>query len=105
MRIERFEKLEDCFDGSAVFAVHFDAPWGREDILRLETLGELDFFPDFPRPFFRLRGAHGMQAKGVEGERSCRLILPRRERDAIRQSFESLFANEPRRESRASVAR
>lgn len=40
-------------------------------LLRLSALGELDYFADFPRPFFRIRAAGGLQLKGVEGW--CRL--------------------------------
>lgn len=76
MRVTRVEKLEDCFDGSLVFRWHLDGAWDRARILALAPLGRLDYFPDFPRPYFRLRTAHGAQMQGVEGDSACRVILP-----------------------------
>src|SRR6202007_3095366 len=65
MKITGIERLEDCFDGSSVYSYQFDQPWTRETILQLSALGELDYFADFPRPFFRIRAAGGLQVKGV----------------------------------------
>lgn len=75
MKVVEVEKLEDCFDGSRVCCYHFDEPWSRSSIQQLASLGTLEYFGDFPRPFFRLRGAGGMQIKGVEGTCHCRVLL------------------------------
>jgi hypothetical protein len=100
VRIGEVTKLEDCFDGSAVVRYNFDQPWSREAIQTLKSLGELDYFPDFPRPFFRLRTGDGLQARGVEGERSCQVILPQRERERVRAAFEEKFSSETTLHSR-----
>lgn len=76
MRVTGSEKLEDCFDGSMVFRWHFEQPWDRESIAALARLGSLDYFPGFPRPYFRLRTGEGFQISGVEGESACRVVLP-----------------------------
>jgi hypothetical protein len=88
MKITAVEKLEDCFDGSSVFLYHFDHPWTRQSILDLQKLGTVDYFPDFPRPFFRLRGAGGMEIKGVEGAPHCRVILPKPQEEMKRKLLE-----------------
>lgn len=93
MRIASVEKIEDCFDGSSVYGYAFDAPWDRAAIQRLGELGELDYFPEFPRPFFRLRGPNGLQVKGVEGETTCRAILPRKGKEEAKERFENLFTD------------
>ena len=93
MRIVEVKKIEDCFDGSRVYRYWFDRAWTEEAIVRLRSLGELDYFPEFPRPFFRLVGQGGMQVKGVAGEDNCRAIFPKAEQDRIRQEFEDLFAH------------
>ena len=80
-------KTEDCFDGSTVFKFCFDQIIGRNEIMQLKQLGELDYFPDFPRPFFRLRGTRGFQVKGVEGERDCQVILPKEGKEVARDLF------------------
>lgn len=79
MRVTAVEKLEDCFDGSLVFRWHLDQPWQRETIQALERAGRLHYYPDFPRPYFRLRTASGMEMRGVEGETACRIIFPSRQ--------------------------
>jgi hypothetical protein len=94
VRIDEVTKLEDCFDGSAVFRYGFDRPWSREAIQELRVLGTLDFFPDFPRPFFRLRTAGGLQARGVEGERCCQVVLPASGREREKSAFEESFSPE-----------
>jgi len=91
VRIDEVTKLEDCFDGSAVFRYRFDRPWSSEAIQELRALGALDYFPAFPRPFFRLRTAGGLQARGVQGECCCQVILPGAGRDLARTAFEENF--------------
>ena len=88
MRIINVRKVEDCFDGSSVFSYESDVAWDERALDRLRRLGELEYFPHFPRPFFRLIGAGGMQVKGVLGDTTCRVILPRRDRDVIRDRLE-----------------
>jgi hypothetical protein len=96
MRIVAIEKLADCFDGSSVYLYHFDQPWTQPAIMRLAALGTLDYFADFPRPFYRLRGAGGLQAKGVKGERHCRVVVhPGRRERFIRELEELLSAIKP----------
>jgi len=91
MTIVRVEKVEDCFDGSSVYRYWLDRTWTREDILGLQALGELEYFADFPRPFFRLHCPDGMQAKGVEGEDNCQAVFPSRDRETIRERLEAFL--------------
>jgi hypothetical protein len=91
VKIVSTEKVEDCFDGSSVYRYSFDEVWTRGSIQVMGELGDLDYFPDFPRPFFRLRARSGLQVKGVEGDDACRAIFPREERERVREEFESLF--------------
>lgn len=91
MRITGCEKVEDCFDGSRVLEYAFDKPWTGEDVALLARIGELDYYPHFPRPFFRLRARSGGQVKGVEGDTTCRVILPAGPRQEAQQEFEALF--------------
>jgi len=91
MKILDVQHMEDCFDGSTTVAYCFDETWTKESIFRLKNMGKLEYFPDFPRPFFRLTGAGGLQIKGVQGENSCRVIFPNQGREALRQQFEDLF--------------
>ncbi len=91
MKILEVKKVEDCFDGSTIYGYSFDEKWTRETIFQLKAMGELDYFPDFPRPFFRVRGKDGLQIKGVEGEDNCRAIYPQKQKEVRKQEFENLF--------------
>lgn len=95
MTIIQRQKVEDCFDGSGVWEYRFETAWTRADIDLLGPLGRLEYFGDFPRPLFRVHGPAGLQIKGVEGENSCRVVFPRTNRDALRESFESVFSIDP----------
>jgi hypothetical protein len=92
MKITGIQRLEDCLDGSRVYSYQFDQPWTRESILQLSALGKLDYFADFPRPFFRIRASGGLQIKGVEGLDYCRVVLPRSQRDDFPQALDDLLA-------------
>lgn len=87
MHIVDAVKLEDCFDGSAVYRYLFASAWTRENILALRRFGEVQYFPSFPRPYFRVQSPQGLIAQGVEGESSCRVTFPRREKEGIRSTW------------------
>jgi hypothetical protein len=93
MNIAGREKVEDCFDGSSVFTYTFNESWNREEILKLRGLGEVDYFPDFPRPFFRLHCKNGLQVKGVEGDTQCRVIYPSEKKEVIMENFEKGYSS------------
>jgi hypothetical protein len=92
MRITSVEKLEDCFDGSSVYCYHFDQPSTRAEILQLASLGRLEYFVDFPRPFYRLIAAGGPQLKGVEGTAHCRVVVSREAEELFRQGLQALLS-------------
>lgn len=93
MRIVAIRKVEDCFDGSTIYAYGFECPWTREDILQLNGLGQLDFFEDFPRPFFRVLVEGGCQVKGVEGEDNCLAIYPETRKLETKQQVEEFLGS------------
>lgn len=91
MKIIEVNKLEDCFDGSSTYCYAFDEAWTRDDIQHLLEFGPVDYFPDFPRPYFRLRGDGGWQLKGIEGEESCLAVFPRKRKEQCKKEFEERF--------------
>jgi len=91
MKIVSIKKVEDCFDGSTIFGYEFDQAWSHEAIMQLETLGTVEYFAQFPKPFFRAIGREGLIVKGVEGEPTCRAIYPRRNKEATKAEFERIF--------------
>lgn len=91
MKIISRRKVEDCFDGSSVFSYEVSEPWTAENVRCLAPLGELEYFADFPRPLFRLRTRAGLFVSGVAGAVTCRVILPRTNRAAVRQELEEVI--------------
>lgn len=92
MKIACSKKVEDCFDGSMVFSYEFDGSWTYEEICRLNKIGKLEYFPDFPRPFFRLIAETGLQIKGVQDEKSCTVIFPKTDKEVVKSGFESNYS-------------
>jgi len=93
MRIVEAQHLEDCFNGSAVFRYRTGQPWTPECIRLLERMGSLDYFTDFPRPYFRVRTPQGMEIKGIEGECACRVVFPKAGRELLCRQWEEFLAN------------
>lgn len=91
MRIINVRKIEDCFDGSTIYGYTFDTKWDYEAIQKLRSIGRLDYFPDFPKPFFRLIGTGGLQMKGVQGECECTVFFPESRKEEIKREFEMHF--------------
>ena len=94
MKITSRRKVEDCFDGSAVFSYEFSEPWTAVNVRCMASLGELAYYADFPRPLFRLRTRDGLFVSGVAGSVTCRVILPRTNRAAVHQKLEEAFTND-----------
>lgn len=91
MRLLESTRLEDCFDGSAVFRYRTDQPWTPEAIRSLVEFGELDYFRDFPRPYFRARSSNGLQIRGLEGECFCTVVFPTTNRDQLHRKWEEFI--------------
>ncbi|MDK9700429.1 MAG: hypothetical protein OEM52_09825 [bacterium] len=93
MRLQRKELLEDCFDGSGIFLYYFDEPIAKTFIMTLSRFGKLEYFSEFPRPFFRVVSLDGLQMKGVEGEYSIRVLLPSQNRQVLEESVLHFFCS------------
>ncbi len=75
MKIVGVREAEDCFERSAIRVIFLDAPLDEAAALRLAACGDLDYHPEFPRPFFRVRSGEGWHVKGVVGAPSFRLFF------------------------------
>ena len=91
MRIINRAKVEDCFDGSAVYVYELSGLWTEERARRLSRMGHFQYFGDFPRPLFKLRTDAGLFASGVVGCCDCRVVLPRTNRDTIQREWEEVL--------------
>lgn len=75
MKITSLDKIEDCFDGTLMGEVHLDHEITEGLIRYLGDFGELDYFPAFARPFFRLDIPELFMLKGIQGNRHLRIIF------------------------------
>ena len=75
MNVVAIQDIEDCFDGSYIKELLFDEPLPKEFIESLGTLGRLQYFPDFARPFFKVIVPKIAEFKGVQGNCTMRVLL------------------------------
>lgn len=94
MKIISCRKIEDCFDGSAVFNYEVSESWTADNVRCLGVLGELELFLDFPRPLFRLKTAEGLFFSCVANSATCRVVLPHTNREKVRKKIEEAFNDE-----------
>lgn len=74
MKIIDVRHIEDCFDGSFMYEILFDTDVAPAFIQSLGIEGQLQYFPSFTRPFFKAVFENRFTVKGVEGNRSVRIL-------------------------------
>jgi len=67
--------LENCLDRSVVKEIQLSEPVGEVVMRRLARQGRLQYFPDFPRPYFRLDRSRTYVVQGVFGNTSVRVTF------------------------------
>lgn len=79
MKVLNVNDIEDCVDGSFIKEIVLDREVAKDFILYLGKMGRMQYFPDFSRPFFKI-SAGGMALKGVQGNKTIRVILFEKEK-------------------------
>jgi hypothetical protein len=74
MKVIAVKHIEDCFDGSYIHEILFDAQITRGFIEALRPVSQLQYYPTFARPFFKALFGGRFTLKGVEGNRSARIL-------------------------------
>ncbi|MBK8013035.1 MAG: hypothetical protein IPK13_16980 [Deltaproteobacteria bacterium] len=59
--------MPNCFDGSFIKEVLLDEPISEGFIHHLAQLGDLQYFPFFARPFFRIDDFRRFSIQGIQG--------------------------------------
>jgi len=75
MKIVKMESVEDCFKETLFIDAELDCPVTKSFIFYLGTKGKLQYYEDFPRPFFQLSIPSKYSLKGIEGSHSIRVLL------------------------------
>jgi len=66
---------EDCFDGGFVKEFELDVPLDEAVMYRLAEAADLQYFPDFPRPYFCIREVEIGTLQGVLGNSAFRVTF------------------------------
>ncbi|MBN1593415.1 MAG: hypothetical protein JW941_09255 [Candidatus Coatesbacteria bacterium] len=75
MKVIEVRHVEDCFDGSLIKELLFEAAITKEMIFALGKNEKVQYFADFARPFFKIRVDGLFDLKGIEGNRSMRIHI------------------------------
>jgi hypothetical protein len=67
--------LENCLDQSVVKEMQLSEPVGEAVMRRMARHGRLQYFPDFPRPYFRIDRSRTYVVQGVFGNTSVRVTF------------------------------
>lgn len=89
MKVIASKEVEECLDGVIIKELLLDKPVREEFIQHMGSLGELDYFPHFPRPFYRIRKRGQFILKGVEGNNTCQVFYVK----YSRETEEAIHAN------------
>ena len=91
MKIVECKKAENCLEGEFIYRYYFDTNWTKETIEIMEAFGALRYYESFPKPMFQVRCINGTVIKGLQDEKECQTILPRRDPEIAKESFETWF--------------
>jgi hypothetical protein len=86
MKIIGIKEVEDCFDRSMFREIELDRPVSYRFIEFIGKTGELEYYHEFPRPFFKVTVPFKYTLKGIEGSSSVRLLL-KSDFDAVLREF------------------
>jgi hypothetical protein len=87
VKVIAIHPLANCFDGSFQKELVLDGPVDSAFIHYLGVFGDLQYFPSFPRPFFRVDDRRRFSLQGIEGNSSIKVTLCR---DELEQSLREL---------------
>ena len=74
-------RLEGCLEQAPQFEYVLAEPVAEELVHRLAKGGVLQYFPDFPRPYFRINRPRGVVVQGVVGQTLLRASYSRADCD------------------------
>lgn len=75
VRIVGSQVLENCLDRSVVKDIQLSEPVGEAVMRRMARHGELQYFPNFPCPYFRIDRSRTYVVQGVFGSTSVRVTF------------------------------
>ena len=92
MKLIDIKKLEDCFDGSMIFRYSFKNKIDESFMNKLGEKGKLQYYPEFPRPFFKIITNDGAQVKGIIGDDNFEVVFPQTRKQERKKNFDTNLA-------------
>lgn len=68
-------KLEDCLDSTVVKEFRLSQPLDEPVMHRMATEARLQYFPNFPKPYFRIERRARYVIQGILGKKSFRVTF------------------------------
>jgi hypothetical protein len=93
MKLLKIIKLEDCFDGSIIFEYFFSENIAEEFMRDIGSTGELLYYPNFSKPFYKIFTNDDIQIKGIIGEKSFQIIFPSTNKTILQENFNLFLKN------------
>ncbi len=78
MQVINVKDLEDCLDSELSHEIFFISPITKKFIYYLGEEGELDYYADFPKPFFKILALGKYIIQGIEGSTVAKVILEKK---------------------------
>jgi len=96
MKVLSLIPLDDCLGSTHSVRCHLDEPMTEEAMQLLAKDGRLQYFPHFPRPFFRVDHASHFIAQGVLGNDHFRLTYLKEYKTVVREALQEIFSGSER---------
>ena len=68
-------QVEECLDGTTIKEFDLDAPLTEAVMRRIAEDAKLAYYPEFPKPYFRIDRAGAYVAQGVIGTCTLRVVF------------------------------
>ncbi|MDQ1266539.1 MAG: hypothetical protein QG635_1691 [Bacteroidota bacterium] len=75
-KVVKTKKVEGCLEGSNAYDIMLDNPVEKKLIDKLGELGKLIYISSFDKPFYRVIARGKYTLKGVETNKTFRVLLP-----------------------------
>jgi hypothetical protein len=95
MRAVAFRFVESCLDSTTVKELELDGPIDEASVRRVAEGANLQYYPDFPRPYFRIDRPGAWVAQGVVGASSFRVTFSSRAGPSAEADLVALLEGTP----------
>lgn len=73
--VVEIKEVENCIDSAVVKEFMLDCPLDEEIMRTMSAEAELKYYPDFPRPYFRIERKKAYVIQGILGNRMVRVTF------------------------------